>query len=79
MSITTELIAKNKTTKEISKYIDADEVFFIEIKDIDNIFQNVKTCKACFDGNYPTKIYPKEWIWINESTPTSLKIKTASY
>ena len=54
MSVTTELIAANKTQEEIREYIGADALFYLKPEDLDQIFSQFPVCKACFTGHYPT-------------------------
>ena len=54
MSVTTELIAANKTQEEIREYIGADALFYLKPEDLDQIFSQFPVCKACFTGQYPT-------------------------
>lgn len=54
MSISTELIAANKTLEEIKTYIEADAVVYLPIEDLKEIFQELPTCMACLDKQYPT-------------------------
>lgn len=56
MSISTELIAANKTIKEIKEYIGADELFYNTAEDLKSIFEeSFSVCSACYSGKYPTK------------------------
>ncbi len=54
MSISTELIAANKSIEEIKDFIEADALFFNTAEDLDHIFENFSTCTACYTGKYPT-------------------------
>ncbi len=54
MSISTELIAANKTLEAIKDFIEADALFYNTAEDLDHIFANFSTCTACYTGNYPT-------------------------
>lgn len=54
MSVTTELIAAQKTTDEICKYIGADAVIYQRLADLEQIFTSLPTCMACLSGKYPT-------------------------
>jgi amidophosphoribosyltransferase len=48
-----ELIAFNKTCSEISKAIKSDAVFYLEVDELRQAFENINTCRACVDGQYP--------------------------
>ncbi len=54
MSIETELIANKKSVEEIRRYIGADELFYFDLKELNEVFDKVSLCDACFTGNYPT-------------------------
>ncbi len=54
MSVKTELIANRKNIDKIRKYIDADALFYFDLKDLKTIFEDTSICDACFSGNYPT-------------------------
>jgi amidophosphoribosyltransferase len=55
MSVTTELIAANKTLEGIKEYIEADAVIYLPLDDLKEIFSKLPTCMACLDGKYPTE------------------------
>ena len=55
MSITTELIAANKTIEEIKDFIGADALFYNNAADLDHIFGDFSVCTACYTGEYPTE------------------------
>lgn len=55
MSVTTELIAAQKTQEEIREYIGADALIYQEPADLKEIFDEfLPTCMACLTGIYPT-------------------------
>lgn len=56
ISISTELIAKQKTIAEIQSYIEADALIYQDLDDLKAFFDrlNVKICTACLSGEYPT-------------------------
>lgn len=49
----TLLIANGHTKEEIRQSIGADSLEYLCIEDLDAMTQDLPTCKACFDGNYP--------------------------
>ncbi|PID68360.1 MAG: amidophosphoribosyltransferase [Flavobacteriia bacterium] len=53
MSVKTELIAANKSIEEIRDYIGAEALFYLQLEDLDKIFNTFSTCRACFNGKYP--------------------------
>ena len=55
MSISTELIASNKTVEYIKKYIKADALIYQSLEDLREIFQDQSMCTACLSGEYPTE------------------------
>lgn len=55
MSVTTELIATQKSIEEIRQYIDADVVIYQTLEDLQQIFNALPTCMACLSGKYPTE------------------------
>ncbi len=54
MSIKTELIANRMNMEEIKNYIGADALFYFDLNELNDIFDKVSICDACFTGNYPT-------------------------
>lgn len=56
MSMTTELIAANKSVEEIRDYIGADAVIYQSLPELKAQFDDmgVNTCMACLSGDYPT-------------------------
>lgn len=55
MSVTTELIAAQKTQEEIREYIGADALIYQEPADLKEIFDEfLPTCMACLTAIYPT-------------------------
>jgi len=59
MSIKTELIANKLDKEAIKDYIDADALFYFETGELNQVFDKVSICDACFTGNYPTKSVEK--------------------
>ncbi len=55
MSVSTELIAAQKSNSEICSYIGADALIYQSIDDLKVLFKDQATCMACLDGKYPTK------------------------
>lgn len=57
MSMTTELIAANKTEDEIRDYIGADALIYQSLADLKQQFDEMglNTCMACLSGDYPTE------------------------
>jgi len=56
MSVTTELIAANKTIEGIRDYIGADALIYQELDELKKQFDEMglNTCMACLSGEYPT-------------------------
>lgn len=56
MSVTTELIAANKTVDEIRNYIGADALIYQSLEELKMQFDEMglNTCMACLSGEYPT-------------------------
>jgi len=56
MSVTTELIAANKTIDEIRNYIGADALIYQSLEELKTQFDEMgmNTCMACLSGEYPT-------------------------
>jgi len=50
MSVTTELIAAQKSLDDIRKYIGADALIYQSIDDLKGLFKGLPTCMACLDG-----------------------------
>jgi len=57
MSVTTELIAANRTIENIRNYIGADALIYQSLEDLKVQFDELglNTCMACLSGEYPTK------------------------
>ena len=51
-----QLIANHNSTEEIRKMIGADSLGYMKLEDLEKLAGNLNTCKACFDGKYPTDI-----------------------
>ena len=49
-----QLIAKKMSVDEIRDMIGADSLEYMKIDDLENMTGDLRLCKACFDGNYPT-------------------------
>lgn len=56
ISISTELIARQKTIAAIQAYIEADALIYQDLEDLKGLFDglNIKICTACLSGQYPT-------------------------
>ena len=56
MSVTTELIAANRTNEDIRKYIGADALVYQSLGELKEQFDamGLNTCMACLSGEYPT-------------------------
>ena len=56
MSMTTELIAANKSVEEICTHIGADAVIYQSLSELKDQFDamGINTCMACLSGDYPT-------------------------
>jgi amidophosphoribosyltransferase len=54
MSVKTELIANKMNIEQIKNYIGADALFYFDLKDLPEVFNNTPVCNACFTGDYPT-------------------------
>ena len=51
-----ELIANNKSVKEIQEYIGADSLKYITTEQLEKAVTKPENyCYACFDGRYPVK------------------------
>ncbi len=55
MSVTTELIAAQKSLEDIQQYIGADALIYQSLEDLKALFSELPTCMACLDGMYPTE------------------------
>jgi amidophosphoribosyltransferase len=55
MSVTTELIAAQKSLDEIKSYIEADALIYLSTESLKEIFSDFSICMACLDGKYPTE------------------------
>jgi len=55
MSVTTELIAAQKSLAEIRSYIEADALIYLSTESLKEIFSDFSICMACLDGKYPTE------------------------
>ncbi len=60
MSISSELIANNRTKNEIKDILGVDELFYLELSDLKEFYKEYNFCDACFSGKYPTNITIKE-------------------
>lgn len=56
MSVSTELIAAQKSEPEICDFIEADALIYLDVKDLKEIFNFLPTCMACLTGEYPTQL-----------------------
>ena len=50
-----KLIANGMDTEEIRQRIGADSLYYARVEDFASMVGDLPICKACFDGNYPTK------------------------
>ncbi|MBD65857.1 MAG: amidophosphoribosyltransferase [Halobacteriovoraceae bacterium] len=50
-----ELVASGKSLKELALAIDADHVFYMDIEKFKSLFEELNTCMACVDKDYPTQ------------------------
>ncbi len=55
MSIRTELLAATLSEEQVGKAIGADAMIYQKLSDIEQVFQDVGLCHACFSGEYPTE------------------------
>jgi amidophosphoribosyltransferase len=55
MSVTTELIAAQKSLEEIKSFIEADALIYLSTENLKEIFSELSICMACLDGKYPTE------------------------
>lgn len=55
MSVTTELIAAQKSLEEIKSFIEADALIYLSAESLKEIFSEFSICMACLDGKYPTE------------------------
>ena len=51
-----QLIADKLSVDEICQSIGADSLGYMRLEDLSEMTGNLPLCKACFDGNYPTKV-----------------------
>lgn len=51
------LIAVNHSVEEIAKIIGADSLGYLPLEDLGKLIDSNEFCSACFEGNYPTKVY----------------------
>lgn len=51
-----QLIADRMSIEEIRQMIGADSLGYMRIEDLDKTTGGLPTCKACFDGIYPTDV-----------------------
>ena len=51
-----QLIANKLSVDEICKQIGADSLGYMRLEDLTKMTGNLPLCKACFDGEYPTKV-----------------------
>lgn len=56
-----QLIAYNRTVKEIRDIIGADSLGYLEMSRLDEMVEGLAICKGCFNGDYPLEP-PKEDI-----------------
>jgi amidophosphoribosyltransferase len=53
-----DLIANNASVDEIAKIIGADSLGYLPLEELENLVGHTNYCSACFDGKYPTQIFP---------------------
>ena len=51
-----QLIANQMSLEEIRQKIGADSLGYMRLEDLEQMTGDLPLCKACFDGNYPTRI-----------------------
>ena len=51
-----QLIANKMSIDEICRMIGADSLGYMRIDDLEQMTGGLSTCKACFDGKYPTRV-----------------------
>ncbi len=51
-----ELVAFNRNPMEVARTIGAQDVYYLPIEALKEIFDDLKICTACLDGDYPTDI-----------------------
>jgi len=51
-----ELIANQKTVKDIATFLHADSLRYLTVSELKNLIKDENDfCFACFDGNYPIR------------------------
>ncbi len=53
---TKELIAHNKTVKEIADFIEVDSLEYLSLEGMTSVMKDKGFCTACFTGNYPIDV-----------------------
>jgi amidophosphoribosyltransferase len=56
MSVKKEILASNYEIDEIARYIGADAVVYQNLGDLEEMYNDLPICHACFSGKYPTGI-----------------------
>ena len=56
MSVRKEILASNYEIDEIARYIGADAVIYQSLEDLEEMYNDLPICHACFSGKYPTGI-----------------------
>lgn len=51
-----ELIAHNKTIKEVADFIEVDSLAYLSLEGMLSVMKNKGYCTACFSGKYPVQI-----------------------
>ncbi len=56
MSIKREMIAANYPQGEIARYLGAEAVVYQRLEDLQELYEDLPCCFACFSGQYPTQV-----------------------
>lgn len=56
MSVKKEILASNYEVDEIARYIGANAVIYQSLEDLEEMYNDLPICHACFSGKYPTGI-----------------------
>ena len=77
MQTRSELIAREKSVEEIREVLKADALIYQTLDGLTRAIGKESFCRACFDGDYPTKIKGKEMLEIEEKRKKVTRKKTA--